>query len=204
MQKGFATILLISVIVVIIIGGAFYFLKKPFSPTPIIPVVKTQQQPTPTSVDETANWKTFASPTGHFSIKYPPELNEMHIGDSATYSEQVTIGKNVTGITEQNNASISIQVQKNNGPNGPAPIQNAKDYLQNSLKSYQGGPGFISGKIDPFKLNGKVAYKLSFRFKPNNVDAISIAADYKDSVFIIIGKETTDFDQILATFKFTN
>lgn len=75
LQKGFAPIVLILGILLIssgIIGGAYYFkttLEKPKVPEqkPTTP----KATPTPTSVDETANWETYEDAKWDFQIKHP-------------------------------------------------------------------------------------------------------------------------------------
>ena len=93
-QKGFANIILIIVIVAIIaVGGYFVFSKKskPAQQTPTTqttPSASTQSsnnQPTPTSTDKTASWKTFRDDKLKYEFQYPPFSCEVQreMGDTS-------------------------------------------------------------------------------------------------------------------------
>ena len=78
-QKGFANIVLVIVIVVLVGAvGYFAFVKKmePVTQQPTPPATtqtSTPQQPSPTPINETANWKTYKNDTYSFEVKYPPD-----------------------------------------------------------------------------------------------------------------------------------
>ena len=78
-QKGFANIVLVIVIVVLVGAvGYFAFVKKmePVTQQPTSPATtqtSTPQQPSPTPINETANWKTYKNDTYSFEVKYPPD-----------------------------------------------------------------------------------------------------------------------------------
>lgn len=88
-------IILMVVFLVITVGVGGYILgtkqnkiaqnqSQPAIPTP---------QPSPTPVDETANWKTFRSDNHGFEIKYPPSLGVVKEND-ARYATYVHFSKN--------------------------------------------------------------------------------------------------------------
>lgn len=86
-QKGFANIILAAVIVVLISAvGYFVFVKKS---EPII------QQPTPTSEDETTNWKTYNNATYNYQFKYPQEF-EKYLETSEKIFLQHKLNSNIT------------------------------------------------------------------------------------------------------------
>lgn len=75
-QKGFVNIILVAVIVVLVgVAGYFVFVKKSElitqQPTPTPTQTNIYTSPTPTSADETADWKTYTNTQYGFSFKYP-------------------------------------------------------------------------------------------------------------------------------------
>lgn len=79
-QKGFGNIVLIAVIVAIIVVGGYFVLtreQKPVTeqttPPPATTENSTSQQPSPTPINETANWKIYKSNTYSFEVKYPSD-----------------------------------------------------------------------------------------------------------------------------------
>ncbi len=82
-QKGFAPILIILGIVLLlgVAGGVYYYIQQVpkygmgFVPSPP-EVIRQRQTSTPSStIDETANWKTYTNKRVGFEIKYPPDVD---------------------------------------------------------------------------------------------------------------------------------
>lgn len=75
MQKGFATILiLVGVLIMAAVGGGAYYLWTLKNNPQNAPVVSQTPKPTAaSSTDETANWKTYVSNEGKFTLKYPKD-----------------------------------------------------------------------------------------------------------------------------------
>lgn len=85
MQKGFSNIfLVISLLVIALIGGAIYFGKVNLPRTQT--AVNPEQQVAKSTVDETANWKTYTSTKYGFSVKYPPELENYILKNDNSFS----------------------------------------------------------------------------------------------------------------------
>lgn len=87
-QKGFAPILVLVGILVIgvLVGGTYYsgLIKLPsFNQTPsviITPSPKNIATPVPSSINSTADWKTYTNTKYGYSVKYPSSI-EMVIND---------------------------------------------------------------------------------------------------------------------------
>ncbi len=78
-KKGFVNIVLV-VVIALLMGtvGYFAFVKKsePVTQQPTLPTTTqtpTPQQPSPTPINETANWKTYKNDTYGFEVKYPSD-----------------------------------------------------------------------------------------------------------------------------------
>ena len=69
-QKGFANIVLIILVVVVLAGVAGYFALVKQSPE----VAQQTNTPTPTTPNETANWKTYRNDKYGFEFKYPADV----------------------------------------------------------------------------------------------------------------------------------
>ncbi len=91
-QKGFAPILILfGILVIVAAAGGVYYLGRssaklpdtspisvPTSQTsvsPTQPPAKTYISPSPTTINETANWKTYTNEKYKISFKYPPRLS---------------------------------------------------------------------------------------------------------------------------------
>lgn len=112
MQKGLATILIVLILAgaIALATGAYYLgtrrsetlqervdKQNPnFSPT---------TKPTPTNVDETANWKTYTNIKYGYLIKYPSEIRLVSSNEDAVelYRENVNIG---AGMGERGHGMI--------------------------------------------------------------------------------------------------
>ncbi|MBI4059002.1 hypothetical protein HY404_02050 [Candidatus Microgenomates bacterium] len=69
-QGGFTPILILIIVVILAIGGGAYFLgKQSITLTPRESM--NTVLPSPTSLDETASWKTYTNSRYKFSIQYP-------------------------------------------------------------------------------------------------------------------------------------
>ena len=103
LQGGFTGILiLVFVVIAVVAGGAYYFGKLSASPkTPATEISQTSK-PSTKSTDETADWKTFTN--GKLIFKYPTRWE----------------------ITEDEDGSIDIRIQKPSYSNIENPIKKAE------------------------------------------------------------------------------
>jgi len=88
-QKGFANIILISVIVILVgATGYFVFVKKsePIAQQPTPNQTKTPVSPAPTPTSKPTNLKTYTNTQYGFEFMYPPELKGNTTGDQFTGS----------------------------------------------------------------------------------------------------------------------
>lgn len=110
MQKGFAPIIVIIGILVIaaLTGGAYYLgTQKPPAPTPVI---NQRSKATPTTVDETADWKTYTNTLIGFALKYPPDAGEYK--DLNIYPQYFGVEKQTYDSVGQTVAGYSIRIKR--------------------------------------------------------------------------------------------
>lgn len=207
MQKGFAPIfILVGILILAIVGGAYFLVNLKF-PNPnlqINPVVTSQTPqatPVPPSVDETANWKTYTNDKLKLSFKYP-ELYKQNIiseprnGVYLTRDTAYTAGGGQAGSDVlKKGAVISFT---------PWP---AKSLAEKDLKS-QFGDGI---KINQITVNQKQGVEVIlpnnqtdkhiYLQKDNGVLEVSLGVGFENNSSEN-QKYTSDFNQILSTFKF--
>src|SRR3989344_7665167 len=166
------------------------------------PVVKNQQIsaspttiPTPTP-DPTANWKTYTNVSGNFSIKYPSEWTYVAGGSINTGTETISFGQNVSGITEDTDSKMSIQMQKTSAGTG---IVDAKSYKDAIIKGKASSVTTLSttvDNVDGFKTTyidgGKEVENIIFD-KNNLIYSIMFVQHGKSSITI---EDRNTFDQI--------
>lgn len=183
-----------------------WILEKPLFWSVILPMLKQSSSgrytpisvsPTPT-VDPTANWKTYTSLKGQYSIKYPTDYKEFNnqndTGFSIVHSDTQFVMENYT---------LSIRV-----------VTNSKGLtLENALGNgplIEYGPEFLepnkTKKIKIDRNNAVRADNLNVGQAGNLTDIIFI----KDGLLYHItaggleSEKLTQFNQILSTFKFTD
>lgn len=210
MQKGQILIWIIIGVMVTAVAGGAYYLGRSSSPKPSpIPTVVSQtpqptlsQTPTP---DETANWRTYTSTSGKFTIKYPIEWKVLNGGSLSTGTEIVSFGPNITGVTEDLNIKMWIQMQSATNPNSS--IKNAEDYKNSLVKGYSSNPN-SNISVTAATVDGVSGFKLSYI--DSGVKITNILIDKNGLVYSIAIRQTTPyseqdlqiFNQILSTFRF--
>lgn len=191
------------VAVVAAIGAGGYLLgtkKATVSQAP----EQTSTFPTPTPTpDPTANWKTFNSPTGKFSIKYPAEWTEVHLGhlnDSSGYEEYASFGPGVKSVTEDSNSKLAITVTDVN--RSTSPYKTAREYMNAQEESLKDAPDLASNTLEDINIDGASGLKLTTTY--NNFAGNEVYAfDKNGLLYVFAGIKTDFFTQILSTFRFT-
>lgn len=77
MQKGFAPAFIVFILaIVVVVSGVLVYTNYSNNRTKVAnPVVTSQTpKPSPSPVDETANWKTYTDKMNRFTFKYPSEF----------------------------------------------------------------------------------------------------------------------------------
>jgi hypothetical protein len=185
MQRGFAVIyLLIGIVLILAFGGVYYLGKTSNLPSPISNPVVT---PKPTSINETANWKTYTNNDLGYVLKYPANWSvsnncegEQSNSDYVCILSSEGIGLQIYNKGPINNLSFDLNDYPNPfcQPGGPITISdcNAVDY-----KGIKGATRNVNNKKEIVIFKGKKVL----------VDII-----LKDE----LNKEL--LTQILSTFKF--
>lgn len=208
-QFGFTTPLVIAIgalVIAIIAGVVGYSLKS--NPKPSSTPTSTSQfttQATPT--DETANWKTYFSQTGKFTLKYPREWNMGSAGSLATGTELVTFAPE--GPPEDVKPFLTVSFQR---PDTSTGIIDAKTFMDAWTRSNrQDMPGL---KVTNTSLVGREAFKIEFEWDPGRYargrfKSVWLITDnggliYHLSSMLIepFDMQMQTLDQILSTFKF--
>lgn len=96
--------LLLIIILILLVGGGAYYINNQYK-TAVVPSPIVTSFPQSTSINETANWKTYVSTKFSFSLKYP---NKLTIKDST----DVTIFSNPEDTSEFPN-NIMVRVLDN-------------------------------------------------------------------------------------------
>ncbi|MEX2007147.1 MAG: PsbP-related protein, partial [Candidatus Levyibacteriota bacterium] len=158
--------------------------------------------PTPTVVP-TANWKSFNSPTGRFSIKYPAEWTEVHLGhldDSSGYEEYASFGPGVRSVTEDSNSKLAITVTNVN--KSTSPYKTVREYMSAQEESLKNAPDLVSNALENINIDGASGLKLATAYKSFAGNEI-YSFDKNGLLYVFTGTKADSLNQILSTFKFT-
>lgn len=196
-QKGYFLPIFVAIAIILVIGVGGYFI---YQKQAIKPAITPQQVPqlTPSPIpDQTANWKTYTNTKYNFSLQYPAiyqhtfmedvnkneaspyavkllDIEDWHSGNSKTPGAGGYTGDHIQFLIHPNTGDSNSKIP----PIGP----NDKTVMvagQLVLKSIG-----ITIQVGPFEHNGTI-YELH--------DDLSNGQ-----------RDTSNFDQMLATFKFTN
>jgi len=194
MQKGFAPILILVGVLVLIAGGVYYLgiKKAPVQQVqnPMVTFQTAQATPTPSTSDQTVNWKTYTNNENNYSFKYPQtwqleqEGTTIRIFDpKSKYSESFSF-ITYSPVSPKKLSLLSIEdfvkQQQDNIP-----------YLQFTPITIGG----IEGKRTT-DIPGADVYDTVFVKRGSTIYKIELSNEGAS-----ITKDT--FDQILSTFKFT-
>lgn len=215
--------LAVFVLVILGIAGIFayqnYQLKKQVekqSPGPEIAPTEVLQ-PTPTgtisipsptlTTDPAANWETYTSSSGKYSIKYPKEWT---LRGDEYYQEDIAMGMNSVAEIKISDANFNNRISMSTKLISTGEdLQKAKGVLELWRDNYQ-------GKLEEITIDGIFGYKLIFTYsdpvsKASRVDIrlekngllydIELSIDYESpnrNELLEVG------NQVLSTFKFTN
>ncbi len=222
-QRGFLLpIVGILVILLVLAGGSYYFMKVK---APITAPIQTQTtlpttQPLPTVVDETVNWNTYTNLKHGYVIKYPSEMpintfpmteTQLQNTNSIAFSGMRTkVGVEDSGV------SLYINVPQLDAYNKPVTCASDDECIKKVLTD----PGIdtYSKKIKDTKKNilGKVRKGVEYVELGSSYEPVNQIYVFSESgkVWYVSIKWTKDhvsklddinklFDQMLATFKFT-
>ena len=164
--------------------------------------IPTLSPPSPTPVDETANWKTYANTKYKYSIKYPPDWNIENV-DLANPEKVNFIKQPSEKDIDIHPQMVQIIVEKN--PQEDVPT--IEWYKNIWAKQIPAGINFDNVKFEETTFQGLPALKANnaiffarnsfmFRMKWAVIDFGNA-----DTRLIELNEQT--FDQILATFQFT-
>ncbi|MBI4100463.1 hypothetical protein HY439_01850 [Candidatus Microgenomates bacterium] len=223
MQKGFAPIFILVGILVItaVVSGTYYFLKLK-TPQPRICTmdVKTcldgssvgragpncefapcpKSSPSPTPIDETANWKTYINKQLGFSIKGPGDIKQYDFpGNIPSYiaiSLPTIPADQHQGITIMRYPNTEITIQELMEDISSQRFSNAKDPSAIFKKSYYTVDGKQEEMITRISSGNGEARFLFIQANKNILEfTIWYTTKYKQETLKL-------FDQILSTFKF--
>ena len=181
-QKG--QVLLIVLLIAAAIGGYLFYTNYSNNRSKIIssPTIQQVTQPSSTTTDEIANWKTYTSKYGEFSFKYPPNW----------YTE------NVPGFPEGNNVSFFLVGTKADHGYGDHKgnevfsfeLSDDNRTLEELQKNYYSNATNLT-------VSSKPAIKTTFNLyiiKPSVTKKLNLVGGLKEAQQYL--------DQILSTFKF--
>jgi len=203
-SKLIPIILGIAAVVIIAIGA--YALGTKQTQVPVQNVTQAVQ-PSPTPIDETANWKTYENTKGQYSFKYPSDWElkeETTVGNDIpviSISPKVTpCPTNVNPLTCEYSHVISI-LTINNPKNLSIEEYNRQFYSVNPGEKdfVQYMPITVGG------IEGSRTSDIPGRFTEDKVFIKRGQRIYQITHLQSTGKEISSetFDQILATFQFT-
>lgn len=192
------------ILLVLTIGAGGYLFGANKNKPAEVTTSQVTATPTPTPTpDPTASWKIFNSPTGKFSIKYPAEWAEVHLGhlnDSSGYEEYASFGPGVKSVTEDSNSKVAITVTNVN--KSTSPYKTAQEYIDAQEESLKNAPDLASSTLENINIDGASGLKLTTTYK-NFMGNEMYAFDKNGLLYIFTGTKTDIFTQILSTFKFT-
>ncbi|OGE18580.1 hypothetical protein A3D83_03265 [Candidatus Daviesbacteria bacterium RIFCSPHIGHO2_02_FULL_41_10] len=193
MQKGSALIfLLVGIVVLAAIGGAFY-LGRSTTPKPSPAQVVTSQTPQPTSTpqpfsvpDETINWKTYTNNLFNFSLKYPPDLLYSSAGNDSGNSGYITFER-----YSKEYFTLSL----------------SDDFAPTSAENFMGSKPLSKRIIGGKEWDYYNFYYQDKLIKSLNYNVIAFTTVNNNFLYSFVfnnqTKLTSEQDQILSTFKFT-
>ncbi len=190
-------IILIVVFMILVGGGATTYVafNNKSKPAPIVPKEAPISTPSPTPVDETANWKTYVDAKLNFSIKYPPQI-AIYRTLSEGGVEFVKSENKEKDLREVNTLAVYSrevggtnpeEVFKNSECPKPCNEKIEQVELNNAMGVKTLGPGY------PYTYNyyltnkNKTATVVRLFISPNNIDP---------------DKDLTLFEKMFFTFKF--
>lgn len=212
-KRGFigpAVVILVAILSIAgLIGLGMYIGKKSSGSTATNPVVTAS--PTVSVDPATANWKTYTNTADNYTIKYLSSWNFVELMGTNGH-KRVAFGQGVTNTSEDRNTRLWIIIQIP-GENGSI-VKSARDFLQSSLSGDKSSPSFQSGQINNVTIGGVQGYKLTDSFKDNlgtvrtnvviAVDNNNLIYEFGGGSYIFGESNTSEFNQMISTFKFTN
>lgn len=206
-QKGLSLILIIVGIGIVgtLVGGVYYLGKfqtlKPQSQNPVISQTTPMPSPTP---DEIANWKTFRSTNGRYSIKYPSDIITL-------FSPEDAKGDVLFVLTKDKNVikyafwpiSLSILWRGNPGASAEQALFRELNYcILPCNKKDQEVPVRINNAVGFASKDLKEDYYLTNTDQTSPVFRVTFS--YQAGKYTDASNEVKIFRQMLSTFKFTN
>lgn len=192
--------IIVAILLILVGAGSYILATKKSQP----PVQKVAIQPSPTPVDETANWITYVNPTFRYTLKYPnwlaiteegkysvdgvfisiPKTTSFSIGKK-NYTNQQTIkeGFQLTITVDENKNSYNLEQLKNNIEFlNPAQKDKPIDILiVDGQKAYGSNVGSARGMYRLITISNGSIYTFNFETDITSVGKI-----------------------LLSTFQFTN
>ncbi len=213
MRNGFAGILiLVGILVIAGLAGGVYYLGTHKSATPVAspnPVVTSISQPaSPTSPipDETANWQTYQSTNGKYSIKYPSDIITIFSKDQKGNVLFELVKDKNTSIGAYGNWPISLSIDWRGNPGASAEQALFQEGLNNCIspcnKKDQEVPVTINSAVGFARKDVKDDYYLTNKDQTDPVFRVSFS--YQDGKYTGASNEVKIFRQMLQTFTFAN
>ena len=192
-SKLIPIILGVAAVVIIAIGA--YTLGAKQSQPVVQNSIQTTPIPSPTPIDETANWKTYTNTKYGFLIKYPMSWSYLEVPNTTykTTTDQVWFSNDGKWPMPQTDskATITIELTKNNPSVG---------WSEEFFTDY---------KKERTILDNISAERISGTHKEIGAKRVIVFADIGD--YYLVAQPASfdeislvEFDQILSTFRFTS
>jgi hypothetical protein len=225
-QKGFIVPLLIAIIAVLLIGGGVYIYSNEKVEAPIVvdTNVPTQATSTQATSTQTSDWKTYTNTQYGFSFSYPSDVLSTPVENNVNGRIQITAPYLSTGPIDSNKVELGevvkpgllVVVLKDNQ-------YNQEDTYEKRVTDYSGVAG--TEMYNKINISGQSAFRakdatndthnfitLIHLKDPYYIDTLQMEVYKITSGFAegykwapVADKDnSTLFNQILSTFKFTN
>ncbi len=222
MQKGFAPILILVGILVIIgvAGGAYYFGKSQVSKSQLPNPVVASQTPQPTTApqpssasDETANWKTYTNDYWKFQFQYPPTWALLP-GYKPTDISFDIINFDYEANRPQTQAESLSRPPVQVPPEFRIAMYIYKNYTKSEqlIKEFeQSKEKFSVSNIKQIQINSHPAIEYDLTSSTTNKPMVDTVIESNNGYIIRFRywkeanntQDTSNYYQILSTFKFT-
>lgn len=190
-------ILGILVLAVLLGGGAYVLMKAKAPVSTPIPVVS---KPTPTPVDETANWKTYTNSTHKFSFKYPSGWNVEEQDETKSADGRELL---ITLNEPSNSSPYQVEVFHFQGEDLQSFINSWYGQIESGpsqIKSINEGNAGYEFFMQKAGVTPSGSANITIR---NGMDVFTISTPVKNGNSAEILQDST-LKLITSTFKFTN
>lgn len=211
-QAGYILPIIGILLSIFIIAGGTYYLKifkksQTQNPVVISQTPQTTSAPIP-SPDPTANWKTYTSNSGKFSLKYPPEFKIQNNQPTTLDLDIIYLAPGSYPLELNNGFALTVSTIENKT------VDEAAEDLRLDIEKYAGGMVTDLSTLNKTVFDNKKALFYTYMQKtylhtktifinPGNNRVLNVSYIYAGPDNLKT-KYSQWGDQILSTFKFTD